>query len=98
MAPTEKHLSLSDPRSVAEAGEKIYKEKLREKFEKTHAGQFVAIDVLNEESYIALTPDGALEKARSGSPHGIFHLIKIGSTGAFSVSHSSDARPDWVFR
>lgn len=98
MAPTEKHPSLSDPRSVAEAGEKIYKEKFREKFEKTHAGQFVAIDVLSEESYIAETPDGAFEKARNASPHGIFHLIKIGSSGAFSVSHSSGVRPDWVFR
>jgi len=98
MASADKHPSLSDPRSVADAGERIYKERYQEEFERTHLGQFVAIDVLSEKPYVAETPDEALEKARNISPHGIFHLIKIGSTGAFQVSHSLNVRRDWVFR
>jgi hypothetical protein len=98
MATEDRHPSLSDPRSVAEAGERIYKEKYRDEYEKTHAGEFVAIDVLSQQAYIARTPSDALKLARDASPSGIFHLIKIGSAGAFQVSHSLNARPDWLFR
>lgn len=98
MATADRHPSLSDPRSVVEVGERIYREKYREELERTRAGNFVAIDVLSGKAYIAETPDGALEKARDAAPHGIFHLIKVGASGAFQVSHSLNVRPDWLFR
>lgn len=98
MASTERNPSLSDPKSIAAAGERIYEEKYRREFEGKYQGKFVAIDVLSEGAYIAEFPEDALEKAKNASPKGIFHLIRVGSTGAFKVSRSANALPDWIFR
>ena len=92
------NLSLSDPKAIAETGEKIYREKYQAEFEEEYRGQFVAIDVLTGEAYRGDFPEEALVKGRKASPKGLFHLIRIGSPAAFRVSYSSDASHDWVFR
>ncbi len=84
-----------DPQEVAEKGEAIYAEKFRESYEAKKAGQFVAIDVLTEKAYVAAQPEEALDLARRKAPDGIFHLIKIGSEGAFRVSYTANAGSDW---
>lgn len=89
--------SLSNPKAVAEAGERIYREKFQERFEAECLGKFVAIDVKTEEAYIGDSPEEALNEARQKAPTGIFHLIKVGSPGAFRVGHSN-AAPDWLFQ
>jgi len=91
-------LSLSDPKAVAEAGERIYAEKYREKYEKEHWGKFVAIDVLTSDAFLGDTAEQALEEAREKSPQGIFHLILVGSPGAFRVGYSDACTPDWLFQ
>jgi len=79
---------ISRPRALAETGERIYKEKYQSDCERDHFGRFVAVDVRSELIYVADTPEKALKAARESSPKGIFHLIKVGSIGAFSVSHT----------
>ena len=88
--------SFSNPQAIAEAGERIYKDRYQSDYEQKYHGHFVAIDVTSEKSYIAEQPEDVLEKAREESPDGIFHLIKIGATGAFRVSYSSNVVRDWV--
>lgn len=90
--------SLSNPKAIAEAGEKIYREKYQAEFEEKYRGQFVAIDVLTGEAYRGDLPEEALEKGRKASPKRLFHLIRVGSAGAFRVSYSSNAIHDWIFR
>lgn len=92
------NLSLSNPQAIAEAGERIYQERYRGEFEKSHAGRFVAIDVLTEQAYVADRPEEALEHAKTASPTGLFHLIRVGSPAAFRMSTLSDAPGDWLFR
>ena len=92
-----KSMARFDPREVAEKGEAIYADKFRENYEPEKDGQFVAIDVLTEEAYVAPQPEEALDLARREAPDGIFHLIKIGSEGAFRVSYTTNASSDWVF-
>jgi hypothetical protein len=81
----------SAPAKIAEAGERIYAEKYQASLEGQHPGEFVVIDVLNGNPYVARFPEQALEQARSCAPMGVFHLIRIGSPGAFRVSHVSAA-------
>lgn len=71
---------------IAHAGEKIYDEKYRLDFEREHNGQFAAIDVYTGDAYIADRPEDALRKARKSAPTGIFHLVRVGSPTAYTVS------------
>ena len=91
-----KGMARFDPQEVAEKGEEIYAAKFQERYEAEKAGHFIAIDVLTAEAYIAPHPEEALELARRNAPDGIFHLIKIGSEGAFRVSYTTNASSDWV--
>jgi hypothetical protein len=90
--------SSNDPKVIAEHGEDIYQTKYKVEYEVKHPGKFVAIDIETEKSYIADSPTEALELARKDSPKGLFHLIKVGSLGAFKVSYTSSATTDWLFR
>ena len=87
--------SISNPQAFADRGESIYREKYKERYEEAHHGQFVAIDVGSEEAYVGESPVEALIKARDADPAALFHLIKVGSAGAFRVRHTSDATYHW---
>ena len=91
---------MTNPQQVAETGQKIYQARYQQEYERLHSGKFVAIDVKSETPYIGDTASDALQTALAASPRGVFHLIKIGSPGAFKVSYSPkpDANVDWNFR
>jgi hypothetical protein len=91
-------MDLSNPKAIAERGEAIYREKYKAAYEAEYLGKFVAIDVKSEHAYMGDSADEALELARKEAPTGLFHLMKIGSPGAFRVSYSSNAKLDWIFR
>jgi len=88
----------TNPKHIAEMGEKIYADRYKTEFEKLYRGQFVAIDVSTAKAYRGATPQAAFAAARQASPNGLFHLIRIGQPGAFRVSYSSSPAVDWVFR
>jgi len=88
----------ANPQEIADAGQKIYDTKFRANYESKYAGQFVAIDVTSEQAFVAQQPEEAFKQAQEASPKGIFHLIKVGSSGAFRVSYNSHASSDWLFR
>lgn len=91
-------MGISNPREAAERGEKIYHDKYKSAFEAEHYGKYVAIDIATEEAHVADSPEDAIELARETNPKGIFHLVKVGSTGAFRVSYTSNANMDWLFQ
>jgi hypothetical protein len=88
------------PARIVETGERMYAERYQARLEREHSREFVAIDVTNGEAYVARFPEQALQHARAQAPAGIFHLIRIGSPGAFRVSHvsSADEARDWLLR
>jgi hypothetical protein len=90
-------LSLSNPKAVVEAGERIYKEKYQRDFEAAHLGKFAVIEVKTGKAYLGDTPEDAFENGRKGAPEGVFHLIKVGSPGAYRVSYAGSAS-DWLFQ
>lgn len=87
----------ANPKDIAEAGESIYKEKYRDDYEEKYPAQFVAIDVETKGAFVDILPEKAMEKGRKVNPVGLFHLMKIGASGAFRMSYVSDARSDWLF-
>jgi hypothetical protein len=89
---------LSNPKEIAERGEKIYDEKYKSRFEQEHPRKFVAIDVTTEEAYLGDTPEGVLESAHGASPNGIFHLIQVGFPSAIRISYTNHAVVDGIFR
>ncbi len=91
-------IPFNNPRLIAEHGERIYNENFRERFEKEYLDKFVAIDVMSEKAYLGDTPEEAYGVARKQSPQGVFHLIRVGSPGAYKVSYTSNAALDWIFR
>ena len=89
---------LSNPKEIAEAGEKIYADRYKNQYEREHPAKFVAIDITTEEAYIAHNPEDVLEAARGASPHGVFHLIQVGSSSAFRVSYTLHDDLAWLFQ
>jgi hypothetical protein len=91
--------SLSSPKAIADAGERIYREKYQKDYEEKYLGKFVAISVKTEDATIADSPEDALEQAKSKEPDGLFHLIRVGYSGAFQMGYSyQDADQNWIFR
>jgi hypothetical protein len=91
-------LPISNPKALGELGEAIYTRRYKEEYERVYAGKFVAIDVRTENAYLADTPEGAFEAARTAAPQGLFHLIQVGQAGAFRVSYSQASSVDWIFQ
>jgi hypothetical protein len=92
--------SFSNPKAIAQAGERIYREKFQKDFEASQVGKFTAINIATEQASLGETPEEALHKAKADDPTGVFHLIRVGFTSAFQVSHARTkaSDPDWLFR
>jgi hypothetical protein len=90
--------NLLNPEVIAEKGEKIYQEKLKDVLEKDHRGEFVAIEVESEKYFLGKTPEEALGVAKKDFSDRIFHLIRIGYTGVYKGSWSvGNKNYGWVF-
>ena len=88
---------LSTPTKIAEAADRIYRENFKEAFEKEHKGKYAVIDVRTAAAYLGDSSDGALENARKESPHGVFHLIRVGSRSAFKATRSVKYKDNWLW-
>jgi len=88
----------SNPQAIADQGERIYAERYKAQFEAEHLGKFVAIDIKTGHATLGSTSDEALESAKKINPNGLFHLIRVGSPGAFRVSYTSNGNNDWLYR
>lgn len=73
----------TDIQKIADKGSEIYdKDKVR--YEPEHTGEFLAIDIDSEKTYLANTSSEAVELARKSHPNKIFYVVKIG----YSVSET----------
>ena len=87
-----------DPGMIADKGDRIYQEQLKDLLEKDHKGEFVAIEVESGAYFLGKTPEEALEKARKEFLNRIFHLIRVGHAGVYKVGWSiSNKTHGWIF-
>jgi hypothetical protein len=78
-------INFNDPKAISEAGKRIYERLYRAEYEKSRLGTFVAINILDESATPGSTATEALGSARAKYPKGLFHLIRVGHSGAFEV-------------
>jgi len=69
-------------RDFADKGDKIY-EQIKNKLEKTHKGDIVAIEVESGDYVIGSDLVDAGNRAKEKYPNKIFHFIKIGYPAVF---------------
>lgn len=88
----------NSPKAIADAGERIYRDKFQALFEPEHSGEFAAINVLAETATLGATPEAAFEAARQADPNGVYHLVRVGYPGAFQISYQqTHGAQDWLF-
>jgi hypothetical protein len=80
---------LVDLETIAQAGERIYRDRYRAQYEASHFGEFLAIDVATGEAILADQPEEALERAHNASPDRMCYLMRIGFPGAFGGGFSN---------
>ena len=88
----------SAPQRIATKAQGIY-DALDADLKTANEGQFMVIDVASEEHYIGESSEEAFRKARGAAPHGVFHLIRIGSEATYRTSFSTGhAAGNWHWR
>lgn len=87
--------AFTDPVKIAEAAERIYKERYLEVMERTHRGEHVAIDVRTGEAFVGKYAEQAIMKAREQAPYGVFHLIRIGGRTTLGARFIGHQHPNW---
>jgi hypothetical protein len=90
---------LNNPKAIADAGERIYREKFQAAYEAAYLGDYAAINVGKETAFVGKTPELAFQSARKDDPQGIFHLVRVGYAGAFQMGyqHGRHGSQDWLF-
>ena len=84
-------------KEIASAAERIYNERYKTEYEAKYPGKFVAIEVNSGKTFIGEFSEDTLQKASKECPGGLFHLIRVGSEGAFRVGYSrSNGSMDWL--
>lgn len=73
------------PQEIAQQGEAIYQRELQTSVEQEHLGQFLALDILSGEFYIAESDLEATTQLLKKSPNAIVYGLKIGSPAAYRI-------------
>ncbi len=87
-------IKLMTPDDIVVKGNEIYKNTFRDEYENIHDGKYLAIDVTNENAYLADYPEEALAEAEKRNPIGSFYLAKIGAETAFRVGNLGEQVDD----
>ncbi|MEW6052140.1 MAG: hypothetical protein AB1644_13890 [Candidatus Zixiibacteriota bacterium] len=74
-----------DLKELTEKGQEIYNRRYKAELEKSHYGEYVAIDVATEEFYLGASPEQAATNAAKANPGGFVHLIRIGYSGVYRM-------------
>jgi len=85
---------LSNPRKddleatddLAESGQHLYDERLRELLEPSQAGRYVAIEPISGSYFLGDTGTEALLEARRALPEAVFYLARVGYPAADTLS------------
>ncbi len=82
----EELLKDTDIPKIARDGSAIYEE-IKIKYEPSHHGKFLAIDIESKETFLADTSAEAVALARAAHPNKVFYVKKIGFDAAETMAH-----------
>lgn len=83
---TEELTKNADLEKIAREGAIIY-EKIKNSYDSSHHGQFLAIDIGSGDSFVAPTSAEAVVLARQAYPNTVFYVVKIGFDAAETMAH-----------
>jgi len=82
---------------ISRKGQEIYEE-IKEELEAKYKGKFAAIEIESKQYVIGDTPLNALDKAGKKFPEKLFHLIRIGFPGLYTVSRTAKKeKHGWLY-
>jgi len=83
-----------DANQIADRAERIYDQRLRATLEKTHAGQYVAIEPESGDHFLGGTLSEAGAAARRAHPGRQSFIVRIGQKAAVHIGTANDW-PRW---
>jgi len=81
---------------LAEKGQQIYLDELKDKLEKAHMGEYVVIEVESKKYFVGKDPVTVNEKARKEFPDKLFFMVQIGKLQRPSINLKKDDYA-WLF-
>lgn len=82
----EETMSSSQKSQLAEDGERIYRERLKAQLERTHLGQFVAIEPISGDYFLGRSLSEAIGAGRKAYPDRLMYGMRIGYSSAVQFS------------
>ena len=73
------------PHEVARQAERIYEECLKATLERTHPGQFVAIEPASGDYFLGLTLSEAIAAARKAHAQRLPHVLRVGHRATIHI-------------
>ena len=74
-----------EPHEVAQKAERIYEDSLKETLERTHPGQFVAIEPASGDYFLGLTLSEAIAAARKAHAERLPHVLRVGHRSTIHI-------------
>jgi len=94
MSENKNILSLQE---ISRKGQEIYDE-LKEGLESKYKGKYIAIEIESKHYEIGDTPLEAIDNAEKKYPNKLFHLIRIGFPGLYTVSRTAKKeKHGWLY-
>ena len=82
---------------VLKKGEKIYLATLREDLEKSHLGEYVAIDIESRQHILGPNKLDVVKKAQKSFQQRRFYLVQVGNLTGPSVNSLERTNATWLF-
>ncbi|MBM4044738.1 MAG: hypothetical protein FJ279_06475 [Planctomycetes bacterium] len=74
--------------SVARQAELIYRQRLKDQLERSHADEFVAIEPVSGDYFLGRTLSEAIGAARQAHPDRLSHALRVGHKAAVHIGVS----------
>ena len=66
------------PEEIAERGQSLYRERIRDQVEHVHKGKALVLDIQSGDYEIDMDEDAACNRMEARRPDGVFYLMRIG--------------------
>lgn len=76
------------PEEVAERGQALYAEKIRDIVEPAHTGKALVLDIESGDYEMDIDEDAACDRIEARRPDGVFYLMRVGYPASLFIGTS----------